>query len=68
LVQGDLQSEAEKLKIRGLGVALIDSRGRNSYFCLGDAEKGGKVDEDSYDDEGSHVLPLPIELRIGLNP
>src|SRR5208283_3394533 len=58
-----LQSEAEKLKIRGLGVALIDSRGQDSYFCLGDAGKGRKVDEGTVFDIGStSKLLMPIAV------
>lgn len=58
-----LRSEAEKLKIRGLGVALIDSLGQDSYFCLGDAGKGRKVDEGSVFDIGStSKLLMPIAV------
>ena len=58
-----LRSEAGRHDIRGMSVALIDIRGQDSYFCLGDGGKGRKVDEGSVFDIGSaSKLLMPIAV------
>ena len=50
-------------KIQGLSVALVDSQGQDSFFALGKAGKGRKVDEDSVFNVGS-VSKLFVSVAV----
>jgi CubicO group peptidase (beta-lactamase class C family) len=55
--------DAEAKEIQGLSVALVDSQGQDSFFSLGKAGKGRKVNEDSVFNIGS-ISKLFVSIAV----